>query len=432
MTEESDDNNSQRLEEEEQSYPQQHDDNSSVLTLRIQESGRASQQPSRVHVAPTDTVAALKRAVLAVCRAPNESSSTSKQQQQGVVEPTDSYYVRLIAAGRLLAPDQAGLAQFALQPDQAIHAVIVAEEQQQTSQQQPKQPQLRGAQAVLQQQGGAAALSRRALRAAGVNEAGWAVRRTEEDEDDDEEEDEFLVFQGSGDVDEEESLVDLEAGMNGGGGISNSSSNNSISHRRNHAAARLPLGLDRLRVTHGLGRADIMALRIYFNAHIDRWLQQQQQADAENDTANNNNSATAASQRESDALRRRRLQEEEWMRAQGPASEFRLNLNLHSNNSNNNTLRFGTGADNNMMTTALLRHGSVVGTDRDFVWGFLLGFFVGFLMLIWIWLPTVPHKQKLGILTGYSFHLALGMLKGGPGSGHPNDDPDAPIVGLLD
>jgi uncharacterized membrane protein YccC len=52
-----------------------------------------------------------------------------------------------------------------------------------------------------------------------------------------------------------------------------------------------------------------------------------------------------------------------------------------------------------------------VGTDRDFLWGFMLGLFVGFLMLMWVWMPTIPHKQKLGILTGICLQLALGMLK---------------------
>jgi TctA family transporter len=43
---------------------------------------------------------------------------------------------------------------------------------------------------------------------------------------------------------------------------------------------------------------------------------------------------------------------------------------------------------------------SLVGSDRDFVWGFLLGFFFGFVMLFWVMLPTVPHKQRLGLITG--------------------------------
>ena len=180
-----------------------------------------------------------------------------------------------------------------------------------------------------------------------------------------------------------------------------------------------------------------MALRIYFNAQLDRWLEQQQQEYQQQqqqhpiNNNNNNNSANPLPRYalERDALRRRRLQEEAWMEAQGPASEFQLNLNLHSTTAaSSTTMMSGT----NNPTALRLPEGHMmlrgssgsttsasVGTDRDFLWGFLLGFFVGFLMLIWIWLPTVPHKQKLGILTGYSFHLALGMLKGGRG---PSDD----------
>ena len=32
-------------------------------------------------------------------------------------------------------------------------------------------------------------------------------------------------------------------------------------------------------------------------------------------------------------------------------------------------------------------------------------------MLVWVWMPSVPHKQKLGILTGISFQLAITMLR---------------------
>ena len=51
------------------------------------------------------------------------------------------------------------------------------------------------------------------------------------------------------------------------------------------------------------------------------------------------------------------------------------------------------------------------GTDKDFVWGFILGFFVGFIMLFWVWMPTVPHKQKSGIIAGISFQLGLNLLR---------------------
>jgi hypothetical protein len=100
------------------------------------------------------------------------------------------------------------------------------------------------------------------------------------------------------------------------------------------------------------------------------------------------------------------------MQAQGPTSEFRFNLNQ-----SNPFLRFNAG---DAASSPLFRATSV-GTDRDFLWGFLLGFFVGFLMLVWVWMPTVPHKQKLGILTGISFQLAMNFLK-------DSADPEADFV----
>ena len=90
------------------------------------------------------------------------------------------------------------------------------------------------------------------------------------------------------------------------------------------------------------------------------------------------------------------------MQVQGPASEFRLNL---------------TGRESLMWRGASATQ-STVGTDRDFLWGLFLGFLVGFLMLVWVWLPTVPHKQKLGILTGICFQLLLNMM-------HPDDQGSA-------
>ena len=132
--------------------------------------------------------------------------------------------------------------------------------------------------------------------------------------------------------------------------------------------------------TSGLSRHEIIAVRSYFSRHVDRYLIANPTLHAD----------------EEDALRRRLMQEDAWMQAQGPASEFRLNLNQ-----NTTLLRW---PDPQMFRTT-------VGTDRDFLWGFLLGFFVGFLMLVWVWMPTVPHKQKLGILTGISLQLAMSLLR---------------------
>mmetsp|Transcript_2787 Transcript_2787/g.6234 ORF Transcript_2787/g.6234 Transcript_2787/m.6234 type:complete len:113 (-) Transcript_2787:49-387(-) len=100
------------------------------------------------------------------------------------------------------------------------------------------------------------------------------------------------------------------------------------------------------------------------------------------------------------------MQEDAWMQTQGPRSEFRLNLNRNGLFPSGAGGAGSAGGADNMM----IRNTSI-GTDRDFLWGFLLGFFVGFLMLVWVWMPTVPHKQKLGILTGISLQLALSLLR---------------------
>jgi|EP00979_Chaetoceros_neogracilis_P010760 hypothetical protein len=36
----------------------------------------------------------------------------------------------------------------------------------------------------------------------------------------------------------------------------------------------------------------------------------------------------------------------------------------------------------------------------------------GFMMMFWVWMPTVPHRQKLGILTGICFHMGLNIMNG--------------------
>lgn len=51
------------------------------------------------------------------------------------------------------------------------------------------------------------------------------------------------------------------------------------------------------------------------------------------------------------------------------------------------------------------------GTEKDLVWGFMLGFFVGFIMLFWVWMPSVPHRQKIGIILGISAQLGLNLLR---------------------
>jgi len=113
------------------------------------------------------------------------------------------------------------------------------------------------------------------------------------------------------------------------------------------------------------------------------------------------------------------------MVTQGPASEFRLNLDQ------NTLMSFasiaspsstgGTGGGGR-------RAAGRPGTDRDFIWGFCLGFFVGPISLIWVWMPTIPHKQKLGLLAGMSFQVVLENKQDNNnigGNDHINEDPYA-------
>lgn len=260
------------------------EDHDGCWRLRV----KTSKKDTEITVRGWDTVALVKEKSLQALDAPAHS------------------YIRLIAKGRLLAPDEARLDQFpSLQAGDILHAVISDR---------------KGAQASLTHH------VRR--RGAGVNAQGIAVRHT-------------------GDFDEESTSDSVENGQE-------------------------RLGFDRLRAT-GLRRAEISAIRGYFSRQVDQWIRL------------NPELANSAAGSETDLVRRRMLQEDAWMRAQGPASEFRLNLTgVHRQLSEAQSRR-------SLMSTS-------VGTDRDFMWGFMLGFFVGFFMLLWVWIPSVPHKQKLGIM----------------------------------
>ena len=51
-----------------------------------------------------------------------------------------------------------------------------------------------------------------------------------------------------------------------------------------------------------------------------------------------------------------------------------------------------------------------LGTDRDFLYGFIMGYFIGFFMMFWVWMPTVSHRQKMGILIGICVHMAVNVV----------------------
>ena len=182
--------------------------------------------------------------------------------------------------------------------------------------------------------------SRRRLRGAGVGADGLIVQRTDQESDDEE---------------------DVEAGGE-------------------------RLGFDRLR-SEGLRRSEIGALRTYFARQVDRFIEERVEiegAQAENDADDDDPDATAR-------LRRFR-REDEWMETQGPHSEFRLNLNV------SNPLITRRGMHLNSRVTGMdPMYTGPLGTDKDFMWGFVLGYFVGFMMMFWVscCIMMICHKCVL-------------------------------------
>lgn len=323
-------------------------------------------------------------------------------------------YLRLITGGRLLAPDSARVGGFKLKDGDCVHAVLAAAG-------------VRGGQQAALSRGAHSSSSttnsraaRRRLRGLGIGSNGLILPRGSNETDEDSEDDQDDVEQG-----------------------------------------RERLGFDRLR-SAGLTRDEIAAIRIYFASHIDRYMEQRSaarerasggsngsggevregesngEAPSSGEGGSGNVSGAPPSrqqqqQQQREDPRRERLRvEDEWMRLQGPTSEFRLNLGATADpfwamgvgGRGGLMFRGDSGAGGLVAASGDADFGgavggpgglrgaqSLVGTDRDFVWGFLLGFFVGFIMLFWVWMPTVPHRQKLGILTGICFHMALRMIK---------------------
>lgn len=375
-----------------------------------------SERDVLIRVRPGDTVKQVKETVLEALCGSGESGNNHRRNDD------DKRYIRLVCRGRLLAPDHITLIELKfVQPNDVVHAVLTT---------QRRHGQRTGVQAAIQQ-GNLQSLSRRALRSAGINAQGMAVRRSENNtgnnnngrhsEDDD-------SSSSDGEVEN-----DLESGQ-----------------QTRPRSSRERRGFDRLRLS-GLSRGEISAIRSYFSRHVDRFVETHPTLMTEI----LNMHRTGASE---DAVFRRQLEEEAWMYSQGPASEFRLNLpatavtlNIssgmqwlnaayntngggESNNSNSNNTNpwvselrataASSGISNEDGAVSWPRRvnssngglsstrptSSHIGNDRDFLCGFMLGFFVGFLMLIWVWMPTVPHKQKLGILTGITCQLALNTL----------------------
>lgn len=321
--------------------------------------------------------------------------------QQSLGPSANDRYIRLIYSGRLLAPDDAPIDNFKLQDGSVIHVVVAAAgvrggQQAQLSRPERLREEMRRRMSRRRGGDGGGNGGFNSLRGAGIGEDGLVVSRGG-----------GRGISGDIDHDSEEDEEDLEVGV----------------ERR---------GFDRLRAD-GLTRGEISALRVYFSSQIDRYMEQQRvlgDSHVAGIRGNNNNGQLDDGHVRDDndeededmdpeaTARSVRLRmEDEWMEAQGPNSEFRLNLNT------NNLLiqrriymnrRRSTGMD--PMYTGPL------GTDRDFIWGFVLGYFIGFMMMFWVWIPTVPHRQKLGILTGICFHMGMNIMNGGSLDGEDTTD----------
>jgi len=177
------------------------------------------------------------------------------------------------------------------------------------------------------------------------------------------------------------------------------------------------MGFDRLRA-NGMSRSEIIAIRAYFSRQVDRFIEQRNQLE-NNSNSNTNTSNNSSNNNGNEDPRIQRLRmEEEWMERQGPYSEFRLNINssnpLLRSRAYINGIEIDTTTADGMNEFRSGRGASIIGalgTNRDFVWGFVLGYSFGFMTMFIVWLPTVPHKQRVGILCGFCFHMSLRILE---------------------
>jgi hypothetical protein len=385
----------------------------------------------------------------------------------------------LIAKGRLLAPDATMLKEFQFKAEDYIHAVVAPVG-------------VRGGQQAVMAQtdvgtsgsgtSSSTTMSRRALRSVGVGPTGLILARRQpggdSDTDSSGEDETGATTTNTG------SAGDVEAGT------VRRSSRNSRRTRERRGFDRLRNGTAPGLTTVRLERDEIAAIRLYFRPSVDQFAERRRRrqrrqrrrtaateasstatADSDsirvtgssttNDDNNTNNTAGTTVLAESgisnnnggssttveiggetsppspvtnEAQRRleRFVIEEEWMTAQGPMSEFRMNLRTTTANAAtllSHRTRIGLGGPSSIFDTGSIRGGadaaraargggnntnplasSSIGTDREFMWGFFMGFFVGFVMLFWVWLPTVSQKQKIGILTGISCQMGFSML----------------------
>jgi hypothetical protein len=142
-------------------------------------------------------------------------------------------------------------------------------------------------------------------------------------------------------------------------------------------------GFDRLR--DRLSREEVQALRLYFYPQLSLYISQAERVAGE-----------------SSEDRIYRL-EEEWMDAQGPQSEFSLNVVPTARIAIDHQIDM-TGMNNSILAA------DNEGTGTEFLWGFLMGLLLGVFMLLMLLDRSVPRKQKVGLLLGVGMNFFLSVV----------------------
>lgn len=137
-----------------------------------------------------------------------------------------------------------------------------------------------------------------------------------------------------------------------------------------------PRGLDRLRLSARMSADQVLAIRMAFR-----------------DAISQHAALVPRDEDEEEAAYRYRV-EEDWMRAQEEDSEYAANL---SDSGDRRTSALHLSGDSEMQ----------LGTYRDFIYGFAMGFVLGIFMLVGIWDGNVTYRQKVGILFGVLLNLMM-------------------------
>ena len=152
-----------------------------------------------------------------------------------------------------------------------------------------------------------------------------------------------------------------------------------------------------------MSRSEVTSLRAYFSRQVDRYISQRNES---RESGSPNQSSSDSS--DEPHLERLRM-EDEWMELQGPHSEFRLNLNSSNPLLTNRLNLRSLSMDDN--TTNRTTDRTPLGTEHDFIRGFILGYLFGVLMTFYLWIPAVPQRQKLGIMTGLLVQVGFSVLR---------------------